>query len=128
MMTGPVFPNVDSSNKYVPQSEHVSGQLAMTAPKYRGVDDTSKYNPVSERVGGDKIMAGPIYPGINPNSSYTPQEKKVFGDVPMTGPKYPGKNFEFGLLLICLIVVRLMPFYLMLVCQVTSSLCVQFAK
>lgn len=86
LMTAPIFPGIEASNKYGPvepplaPTEKITSVVPMSTPKYPNIEAKNKYNleeldngfPEKAHPGGEPIMTAPKYPGVEESHKYGP--------------------------------------------------------
>jgi len=86
LMTAPIFPGIEASNKYGPiepplaPTEKIKSAVPMSTPKYPNIEAKNKYNleeldngfPEKAHAGGEHLMTAPKYPGIEESHKYGP--------------------------------------------------------
>merc|ERR1719338_66916 len=93
-MPGPVYPGVESDNKYSHVEEKVKGELLHPLPLHPGVTAKNNYCPEMEKPDTESMLTfnGPKFRGIADTSLYneSPMRAPCEGTRLMTAPIFPG--------------------------------------
>lgn len=96
-MVGPIYPNIDTCNKFNPKTERVKGPMDRVGPVFDDIDGKNVFGTVvTPRVHGELAMVSPCYRDMPGKHQFVPPIDRKKGQKPITYPvKYEGNEHKF---------------------------------